>query len=582
MVAELAVDRSGRFIFAAIIARLGKCANDRRSGECAPEPAIGEAIELDLKGTENTREPDTAINREIELKLRATPEAVERLLASPLLAAGISGLTGALSLDAVYYDSADLQLQKRGVSLRVRKEGDRFVQTVKAGAAVAATFDRQEWDTIVPDLAPRPDWVMDDAARGLLGHFATGELAEVCRTSIERETRVVGYQHNGEIAIIEIAFDRGTLAAGERAEATAEVELELLKGDKQALYALALELHEIAPLQVEIRSKAERAYALFTRQPPPWQKAKKLRFAPETTVDEGIAAVFESCFGHWMANEPAALDGRDPEGLHQMRVALRRMRSALTLFKSVLPAMQAGWLTKECQWISGALSSARSWDAFLQDVLAPLEATRPNDGALAALREQCEQARARHYDIAREAIRSPRYTDLVLNFSRWLDQAAWQSTGNNTRREILSAPLKAFADADLERRYRKLIKRGRGHGKATPEKRHRLRIAVKKMRYDLNFIATLYGRKKSRAMLRDLSRLQDTLGDLNDLAVTERQLETIVYQAVGHPAHDDIIKAMGVVVGWCTARAKRGESTLLDEWKQFTRRPPIWKRKTKG
>jgi inorganic triphosphatase YgiF len=394
---------------------------------------------------------------------------MERLLASPVFDASVPGLASAQTLDAAYYDTADLRLQKRGVSLRVRREGSRFVQTVKTSSTAAGAFDRREWETVVPDLNPRPDWVMDANARGLLGHLAPDELAEICRTSIRRETRVVGYRHKGEIAIIEIDFDRGTLAAGERSLPTAEIELELLKGSKQALYALALELNEMAPVQIEVRSKAERAYALFTGEPPPWHKAKKLRFAPGVTVDGGITAVFASCFSHWMANEPAVLESGDPEGQHQMRVALRRMRSALTLFDGVLPMMQAGWLKGESQWVGSALGGARNWDVFLEDVLAPLEAKRPGDTSLAALREQCETARARYYESAREAIQSPRYTAFVLNFSRWLDEAAWRATSNATRREILGAPLKAFADTLFERHYRKLAKQGRGLASATPE-----------------------------------------------------------------------------------------------------------------
>lgn len=540
---------------------------------------------MDLKGTDNILEPDTAISREIELKLRASPEAMDSLLASPLLAASVPGLASEQTLDAAYYDTADLRLQKRGVSLRVRREGNRFIQTVKtsnSGASAAAgALDRLEWETVVPDLTPRPDWVMDSNARGLLGHLAPDELVEICRTSIRRETRVIGYKHDGEIAIIEIDFDRGTLEAGERAVPTAEVELELLKGSKQALYALALELHDVAPVQIEIRSKAERAYALFTGEPPPWHKAKRLRFSPETTVDAGINAVFESCFSHWMANEPAVLESGDPEGVHQMRVALRRTRSALTLFDGVLPMMQAGWLKGESQWVGSALGGARNWDVFLEDVLAPLEAKRPGDKSLSALRQQCETARARNYEIAREAIRSPRYTAFVLNFSRWLDEAAWHVTSNATRREILGAPLKAFADTLFERHYRRLVKQGRGLASATPEKRHKFRIEVKKMRYASEFFGALYGRKKLRAMIGDLSRLQSTLGDLNDLALTEHQLETVIYQAFADPAHNDILRAAGVVVGWCTARAKQGETDLLDQWKRFSRRKPFWKRTAK-
>lgn len=536
---------------------------------------------MNLKGSDNAPEPDAAISREIELKLRATPDAVAQILASPLLAAGIPGLASAQNLDAAYYDTADLRLQKRGISLRVRREGDRFVQNIKTKGTATGALDRREWETVVPDLTPRPDWVTDRHALALLGHLAPNELSAICRTLIERETRVIGYKHDGDIAIIEIAFDRGTLEAGERTVPTAEIELELLKGHKQALYALAQDLHEVAPLQIELRSKAERAYALFTGDTPKRHKARKVRFTPDTSVADGISAVFDSCFTHWTANEPAVLESGDAEALHQMRVALRRTRSALTLFDSVLPVMQARWLKRECQWIGNALGAARNWDVFLDDVLAPLEAKRQGDLSLTALRQQCLRARARNYETAREAIQSPRYTTFVLNFSRWLDDAGWRSDRHTTRREILDAPLTAFAQIQLERRHRKLLKQGRKLAAATPETRHRLRIAVKKMRYASEFFAALYPGKASGKMIKDLSRLQITLGDLNDLAVTERQLETVIYQAFADPAHDDIVRGVGLVVGWSTARAKRGETNLLAQWDRFTQRKRFWKRTKK-
>ncbi|MDH3739015.1 MAG: CYTH and CHAD domain-containing protein, partial [Alphaproteobacteria bacterium] len=408
---------------------------------------------MDLKGTEKSPEPDAAITREVELNLRASPAAIAQLLASPLLSSGIPGLSGSQKLDAAYYDTTDRRLHKRGVSLRIRREGQRFIQTVETTRSTTGVFDRREWETIVPDFCPRPDWVMDSGARALLGHLASGELEDVCRTIIQRKTRVIGYKNNGATALIEIAFDVGTLEAGDVALPTAEVELELLKGSRHALYSLALELHEIAPLQIEYRSKAERAYAMFAGQDPQMQKAKKLRFAADATVDYSIAAVFENCLSHWQANETAVLEGDNAEALHQMRVALRRTRSALNLFGSVLPLMQAGWLKTESRWIARALGSARNWDVFLDDVLVPLEAKRPGDTSLAALRQQCLRARARNYETAREAIRSPRYTTFVLNFNRWLEEAGWHSSYNKTRSEILAAPLEAFADTILEQQH---------------------------------------------------------------------------------------------------------------------------------
>src|SRR3546814_14860886 len=104
------------------------------------------------------------------------------------------------------------------------------------------------------------------------------------------------------------------------------------------------------------------------------------------TADDALAAVLGACLRHWSANEAAAIDGSDPEGVHQMRVGLRRFRSALTVFGDLLPAAQLAWLQEEAKWALNALGSARDWDVFLADLRAPLEAARPGVADLAALR----------------------------------------------------------------------------------------------------------------------------------------------------------------------------------------------------
>src|SRR3546814_10017263 len=115
------------------------------------------------------------------------------------------------------------------------------------------------------------------------------------------------------------------------------------------------------------------------------------------TADDALAAVLGACLRHWSANEAAAIDGSDPEGVHQMRVGLRRFRSALTVFGDLLPAAQLAWLQEEAKWALNALGSARDWDVFLADLLAPLEAARPGDADLAALRGAARDRQAQAY-----------------------------------------------------------------------------------------------------------------------------------------------------------------------------------------
>src|SRR3546814_13942928 len=104
------------------------------------------------------------------------------------------------------------------------------------------------------------------------------------------------------------------------------------------------------------------------------------------TADDALAAVLGACLRHWSANEAAAIDGSDPEGVHQTRVGLRRFRSALTVFGDLLPAAQLAWLQEEAKWALNPLGSARDWDLFLAALLAPLEAARSGYADLAALR----------------------------------------------------------------------------------------------------------------------------------------------------------------------------------------------------
>jgi CHAD domain-containing protein len=112
-----------------------------------------------------------------------------------------------------------------------------------------------------------------------------------------------------------------------------------------------------------------------------------VKLAKNASVDKAVAVVFAACLKHWTANEAAALSGLDPEGIHEMRVALRRMRSALADFREIIPVAQVVWLKRETKWLITSLGVARDWDVFLSELLAPVEAARPKDTGLAELRE---------------------------------------------------------------------------------------------------------------------------------------------------------------------------------------------------
>ena len=146
--------------------------------------------------------------------------------------------------------------------------------------------------------------------------------------------------------------------------------------------ALALELDALAPLRLETRSKSARGYALAAGMPPAWHKAEPPALEADATVDRAIQAILRSCLQHWCANEAAALDGSDPEGVHQMRVALRRLRSAFSVFGRLIDPAQRAWLSDEAKTIVNGLGPARDWDVFLAELLAPVRAARQDDAGL--------------------------------------------------------------------------------------------------------------------------------------------------------------------------------------------------------
>ncbi|MPZ12537.1 MAG: CYTH domain-containing protein, partial [Kiloniellaceae bacterium] len=177
---------------------------------------------------------------ETELKLRAAPELLERLWQAAPLRSAEAAPPRIKNLENVYYDTADLRLRKRGLAFRIRRDGARFIQTVKTGdTAASAVLSRGEWEREVPSLEPQPDLVDDPKMRAALGLLLPGELRPIFTTRVRREiVELNGTDSLGRLKVIEAAFDRGEIEAAGTREALAEIELELVEGPPGALFDL--------------------------------------------------------------------------------------------------------------------------------------------------------------------------------------------------------------------------------------------------------------------------------------------------------------------------------------------------------
>ena len=510
---------------------------------------------------------------EIELTLGGDPAALDRGWRAAVPAGGGGP---AQRLRSTYFDTGDFRLRRRGFTLRIREEGERLVQTLKSDgpSAAGAVLRRNEWSRPVQAPVPSLPIASDPAVRDAVGPLRPAELAPAFSTDVLRRTAMVEVAAPDHgTALVELALDSGEIRTGDRRDTVSELELELIEGPASALYALAMTLHASAPLCIQTASKAKRGYVLAGGEGYAGYKAPALAFEPGISVDDALGAIVRACAGHCAGNHDAVLDRSDPEGVHQFRVALRRLRSALVVFRSVLPPDDAAWLEREASRLIGVLGPARDWDVFITETLAAVRAARPDDDNLERLAAAAEAERERAYEQA-EALRAPDYTAFLLRFGRWIETAGWRDEAG---RDALDQPLARLAGRLLDKRHERVLKHGRGFERLSGDRLHRLRITLKKLRYASEFCATQFPDGTPRPYIKALRRLQDDLGRLNDVAVAERCLKELL------GAHRDsgdlaaIGMGAGQVIGWHARACEEARARIAQDWRAFTAAEPYWR-----
>ena len=297
-------------------------------------------------------------------------------------------------------------------------------------------------------------------------------------------------------------------------------------------------------------------------------KASPLALAASIRSEDAFIAIIGACLRHAEANQPAVLAGH-LEGIHQMRVAFRRLRSGLKLFRPLVPGVASAMWVADIRWLNGFLGPARDWDVFLEEGMPPLFTHFPRKRSLSLFRVKAQRIRETHHHTLREALSDPRYLQLTQGLAGWLDAHAWRDVLNDEQRERLAQPALDFATPLLSRDHRRVEKQGGIFAELSVEERHALRIRIKALRYAQDFFASLYPALTVKVYLSALARLQDSLGVMNDIAVARRLLDEARLGAAS--------VARQVIEGWYGCRLDLQEHAFADLWRDFTACEHPWK-----
>jgi len=517
-------------------------------------------------------------NTEIELRFRVVPEDMAVIRHHPHFADAFQN-SAQEKLNSVYFDSDNRFLHNHGLTLRVRHIDDKRVQTIKTTNQGSDWIERSEWEQPIAGDQPDLTRVTDAALRRVLSDDIRDALKPVFETHINR----TACHLNGNDTDIVMTLDEGQIVTADSSCPVSQIELELKHGDTAELFKVAHAINEIVPAQLEVKSKSELGYDLIARTPVAAEKGHNPELSAKMSAGRAFTMIGRSCLRHLVANAAATID-RDVEALHQMRVALRKLRASISLFSDFLGDDKIGTIKTELTWLASEFGPARNLDTLIIEVLRPLRKQHPKEPGLASISKLFARQRLKCYQRAREAVQSARFRKLVLDTAEWVEAGSWHRSEDPLRRARLQTPIEIYAAEQLLQRFKKIRRRGAKIGKLGPGELHRLRIQVKKARYAAEFFSSIYSRRKSvkrrKRVLSSLTRLQDSLGRINDI-VTHKTLLTDI-TAIPRPGltpeqDDRRAFAAGLIMGDQHARIQGLLDSARKAYSRFNDTKSFWK-----
>jgi triphosphatase len=514
---------------------------------------------------------------EIELKFLVDPGSSKQLWARAKALKLTDGSPKTRTLRSIYLDTPGHGLKKAGIALRLRRDGRRWIQTVKTGAQLHGGLSQVgEAESPAPGGRLRLDAIPNEAIRNeVVGRINGAELAPVCETIIRRTSCPLSLA-DGTRA--ELALDIGTIRAGDRSGELCEAEIELLEGRPDGLFEIARALFPDGGLRFSRLSKAARGYLLADegRIDPPLepQNAEDVSLRGAQIAEQAARDILRGCVEQIAANMEVVPQLDDPEGPHQLRVGLRRLRSAFSVFSPVLDSPETERLKDEARWLGQEVGQLRDFDVVAKDIARREAEAHPGERGLETLVDELERKAANQRKRLRNLLVGVRAQSFMIDLVRFVETRGWLMPQDFEQTERLAAPTSSLAVQALNKRWKKVGKRARRFEMLDVEQRHELRKELKKLRYAVEFLSSLFPEKQVEPFLKRLRKLQTVFGDLNDAATVRVMFTGDNFAA---PGDMQTQRAIGWLMGACEARGQYGWAGARKLWRDLKDTRPFWK-----
>jgi inorganic triphosphatase YgiF len=503
--------------------------------------------------------------QELELKVELSKSDVDRLAGE--FAAGDSSIGPATTreLRTVYFDTPEHGLQAAGVSLRLRRQDGGWQQTVKVDQHVEDGISNPvELHAFVEKERPDIRKISDKNVRRAIQKTLSGtSLRPVFETVVQRTTRNINVQDSE----IELAVDDGEVRAGNERQDLREAELELKAGSAEGLLLAAEKLLAGHELKLSSRSKAERGYRLVlgkkdnSTEP---EKARPVRVLRKDSSRKALSSMLDSAVRQVLVNRRAVLETDDPEAAHQLRIGLRRLRSALRALRPLADRSSLHAFERSARDIGRCVGMLRDADVLISGIHAPVEGAATDKTGFAELHEALVRNREAKRDDVRQVLSGSQWTKLQLYLTLW----------PRTLEEVdgLKKPITKHARRVLAKAWKKPAKLGRQLDSLDSAQRHEMRKALKKLRYQAEFMAPLFNKRERKQFIHQLKALQDVFGYINDVRMAPHLVEIQQERQAG----SDAARAASYALGYHDAEAAHVWRRAGRAWRKLERSPRFW------